>query len=631
MYQLFKGYVRTKNKQCTQSFKNKTSEQLLTLEQAKQHDEYAGILNDNTVLVDIDDFELSEIIMHIVEDKQLKCRVYQTTKGKHFLFKNDSSIERNKTGCNLACGVKSDIKLGSRTSYSILKFNDRERKILYDIEPDEEYDTVPKYFTPVASNKEFWTLEAGDGRNQEMFNYILTLQSEGFSKEEARECIEVINNYVMKEPLSESELEVVLRDDAFQKPIFFEKNQFKFDKFAHFLIAEHNIIKIDSTLHSIKNGVYVPMNIESVMIKHIPNLKKQQRQEVLAYLDVLIEKNTAVAPANYIAFRNGIYNTTTRELEAYSSDIVLTNLINWDYSKDVYSALGDRVLNDLSCNDRQIRLLLEEAIGYTFYRRNELRKMFFVKGKRHNGKSTLMDMLGYLLGEVNTSALDLADLSHEYKAIGLKGKLANLGDDVEDDFIPNGGIVKKVVSGDRMNVNVKYGQPVEFNPYCKLFTSGNSIPRIGRGKDAAAILDRMVIIPFNGEFNKNNPNFDPFIKYKLRDQEVMEYLIRIGIEGLHRVLENHAFTSTEAIQHELNEYEETLNPIITFFDEVGDDVMNEPTKKCYRKYSEFCHESSIKPFSHVEFSRQVKEWYKCDIKTIRVNGKPTKVFVRKED
>ena len=99
MYQLFKGYVPTKDKKCTMSFKGKTSDELLNLREAKDLDEFAGILNDNTVLIDMDDYETSEIMMQIVEDRQLACRVYETTRGKHFLFKNDGRIERNKTGC----------------------------------------------------------------------------------------------------------------------------------------------------------------------------------------------------------------------------------------------------------------------------------------------------------------------------------------------------------------------------------------------------------------------------------------------------------------------------------------------------------------------------------------------------
>lgn len=58
-------------------------------------------------------------------------------------------------------------------------------------------------------------MDAGDGRNQALFNYILTLQSADFEKEEARDCLRMINKYVLKEPLAEDELDVIMRDEAF--------------------------------------------------------------------------------------------------------------------------------------------------------------------------------------------------------------------------------------------------------------------------------------------------------------------------------------------------------------------------------------------------------------------------------
>ena len=629
MYALFKGYVPTKKKQCTMPFKGKSADELLTWREAQKHDEFAGILNDDAVLIDVDDHDMSEKLMKIVEEKQLACRVYETTRGKHFLFRNSGRIERNRTGAQLACGLVADIKLGSRTSYSILKFNGKDRAVIYDIYDDEDYQQVPLFLTPVKTRADFIDMGAGDGRNQGLFNYILTLQSAGFSKDEARECIEIINDFVLKEPLPPAELSTVLRDDAFKKPVFYNGKAFLHDRFAQFLISEYNIIKIGGVLHSFKGGVYVPSNIESLMVKHIPDLKQQQRKEVLSYMQVYIDKNTAVSPANFIAFQNGIYDLQTEKLQPFDAEKVMTNKIDWCFNPSAYCELVDNVLNDLACGDKGVRALLEEMIGYTFYRRNELRKAFMLKGKRHNGKSTFLDMIAYLLGEDNISALDLSDLSHEYKAAGLFGKLANLGDDIEDEYIPSAGIFKKVVSGDRMNANVKFAAPIEFNPYCKLIFSGNTIPRLGRGRDSEAIIDRLVIVPFDASFSKSSANFSPFIKYQLRTPEAMEYLIRIGLEGLKRVLSTNAFTTTANIEQQIAEYATELNPITTFFDEAGDSLENESTKKCYRRYNEFCIDNAMKPVSQIAFTKQVAEYFGYEIKKMRVDKKPVNVFVKK--
>ena len=212
----FKGYVKTRDKRCAEKFKARTD--FKTLEQVQSLDEYAGILANDAVLIDVDDGDQAELLMDIVEHLQLNCRVYQTTRGKHFLFKNNSGqIQKCFTHTNLGCGLTADIKVGLKNSYSILKFDGKERFIEWDIEPGHEYDELPKWLVPVRGSTEFLTMDAGSGRNQSLFNYILTLQSADFTVEEARETIRIINRFILKDPLDESELDVILRDEAFQK------------------------------------------------------------------------------------------------------------------------------------------------------------------------------------------------------------------------------------------------------------------------------------------------------------------------------------------------------------------------------------------------------------------------------
>lgn len=634
---LFRGYVPTRNKKCTMGFKNSDGSDLLTYDQVSKLPEFAGILSDDTILIDIDDKEQSDKLLQIVEEKELICRVYQTTKGKHFLFKNTTTSgnylqETCKTKCTLACGlVKIDIKVGCRNSYSVLKFNDKERKILYDKLDDEEYQEVPKWLLPIKSHFDFSDLKSGDGRNQALFNYILTLQSNDFTVDECRECIRVINSYVLPDPLDESELEVILRDEAFQKPVFFnKKGQFLFDKFATYLKNNHHIIKINGQLSIYKNGIYEhgTNKIEAEMIKHISNLNRAKRAEVLAHINLQIDSNTQMGDARYMAFKNGVYDFDTNEFLDFSPEYVITNKINYNYVPDAYSEIVDHTLDKLACGDKQIRQLLEEVIGYTFYRRNELRKAFILIGDKANGKSTYLDMIKTLLGDDNTTALDLKDLGDRFKTAELFGKLACIGDDIGDEFIPNPASFKKLTSGDRLTVEKKGQDPFDFNSYAKLLFSANNIPRI---KDkSGAVITRLIIIPFNATFSSDDPDYDPYIKYKLRTSDSMEYLIQLGIRGLKRVLENQKFTTSKKVQKELEEYEENNNPVILFFKE-NPKIENEPTKNVYKKYSEFCISNSFQAMSNIEFSKQVKKRYGLDIVVKSIGGKQYRIFVKKGD
>lgn len=628
MKELYKGYIVTEGKKSIEKFKGKSD--FKTYEQVKNLPGFAGVLSDDTILVDVDDHDQSEILMKMIEDFQIGCRVYKTSRGKHFLFKN-TLVDTCKTKTKVACGLTVDIKIGTKNSYEVIKIDNVERPIIYDIFDDEEYDELPFWLLPVKTNIDLFKLEEGDGRNQQLFNYILPLQSHGFTVEEIRETIRLVNKYILSEPLSDGELEIVLRDEAFSKPTFFKNKVFQFDIFASYLKTNSHILKINNQLHIYRDGTYVGNQkcIEHEMIKLIPNLKRSNRVEVLSYLDVLIHDNTPMSPANYIAFKNGIYDLFNDSFEDFSQSKVIVNKLNWDYNPNAYSEIADKTLNKLACGDEQIRMLLEELIGYSFFRRNELRKAFILIGDKANGKSTYLDMIKTLLGDENTSALDLNELGDRFKTAELFGKLANIGDDIGDEFIPNPAIFKKLTSGDRLNAERKGQDPFDFNSYAKLLFSANNIPRI---KDkSGAVIDRLIIIPFNATFSPNDPDYDPYIKYKLRSDECMMYLINIGLEGLKRVISNRKFTTCDKVQKQIEEYEENNNPIILFFKEIDEDqIVNEPTKKVYQLYQEFCIVNSFQPMSNIEFSRQVKKRLDLEIADKKIKNEKYRIFVRKE-
>ena len=217
---MFRGFIPIKGKQSLMPFKDKSSSELLTLEEAQKYDEYAGVLADDVVVIDVDDKEQSDILFEIVEDLQLNCRVVGTSRGKHFYFKNGiNGISKNGTHLKLACGLEADIKIGRSNSYVVLKRDNKIRDIIYDIfeEDGEKYEELPRWLYPVNSKTNFVDMAEGEGRNDAFFKYILVLQSADFTKEEIKECIGIMNEYVLKEPLDDKELDVILRNESFKK------------------------------------------------------------------------------------------------------------------------------------------------------------------------------------------------------------------------------------------------------------------------------------------------------------------------------------------------------------------------------------------------------------------------------
>ena len=624
--ELFKGFIKTKDKKALDKFKNAPLRSFSEVENLK---EYAGILADGIILIDIDNEEQSEILMEIVEDQQLNCRVYKTNRGRHFLFQN-SGVKKCATNVQLACGLTADIKIGDHNSYEILKFNGEERFIEWEIEGDEP-GFLPKWLFPVKSKINFFEMEEGDGRNNALFSYILTLTAAGFSKDESRKTIELINKWILKEALSKDEIETILRDDAFPAETFFVKNKFLHDSFAIFLKNNEHIKRINGQLHVYQNGEYVPgiREIESKMIQHLPMLKSAQRTEVIKYLEIVAEESKTASP-NIIGFQNGLFDIITGEMKPFDPNIVITNKIPWEYDSGAYSALADKTLNKLACNDKDIRKLLEECIGYCMFRANELSKAFILTGDKSNGKSTFLEMVRGVLGESNCSALDLGEIDERFSVATMGGKLANIGDDISDDFMQGKSVAifKKIVSGNEVKAEIKNDPNIFFmRPYVKLLFSANDIPRM---KDkTGAVLRRLVIFPFNAKFSKDDPDYDPYIIWKLRDSEVMKYLCRIGIEGLKRVIQNKEFSISAKVQKELEDYEIQNNPILLFLQEKDiSEIVNQPTKEIHRAYRVFCAENGFSEMTLSNFSKELKRRLSVDVKRVRINGKLIGVYVK---
>lgn len=623
---LYKGFIATKGKEPVEKYKGLNS--FRCYEDAKNLPSFAGVLRDDCIMIDVDDAESAEKLMRIVEDLQIHCRVTCTSRGKHFTFRN-SGVEKCGTGLKLACGITADIKTGGMPE--TLKVDGEERFCEWgEINPEVgEYDELPIWMHPVNTKMDFTQTVS---RNNDFYGYILVLQTQlAMTNDQVRQTIRIINDYVLPEPLDDSELDVILRDEAFEKPIFFDGKKFLHDAFGNWIINQHHIKRINGQLHVYKDGIYCAgyRNIEFMMLKAFPQMKDSQRKEVLKYLEVMCVDNSPVADAKLIAFKNGVYDITTDRLTDFSPDMVITNQIPWDYRPEAFSDLADTTLNKMACQDPQIRQLLNECIGYCFYRRNELSVSMFLTGEKANGKSTFLQMLQDVLGVQNTSNLGLDELEERFAPVTMFGKLVNIGDDISDDFLRGRAIAhfKKIVSGNMIKAENKGQDLFFYKPFVKLIFSANQIPRM---KDrTGAVLRRMVIIPFNATFSKTDPDYDPYIAWKLKDPEVMEYLCKIGIDGLKQILVNRSFTQSTKVDQELKEYTEYNNPILLFLAETeAEEIINQETKLVHSNYEIFCRDNGFQCMGLANFSKEITRQLNCMVKDKRINGRKARVFVR---
>lgn len=614
---MFKGYVEMKGKRPIENIKDRT--EFWGLEDVQHLKEYGGVLADDIILIDIDESKQAEKLNYILDDMGINCTKIKTDRGMHFYFKN-SGVKANVIHKHCALGLIIDIKLGSKNAVVPLKINGALRPMT----TTGVIDTIPRWLFAVKGVPNFASIGEGDGRNQTLFNYILTLQKHGFTKFEIRETLTIINKYIMVEKLEDSELNTILRDEAFTEQNFYDENgNWKHNLFAEYLKREYHMIKINNELHYYDNGVYVnnQIGIEKLTIKHIPTLNRAKRTEVISYLNIIAD-NVQLSPSTHIICNNGLLNIETLELEPFTHDYIAVNKIPVDYNPAAYSEVVDQVLLKTACNDKSLKALLEEMFGYTLFRRPELGRCFILTGKGSNGKSTILDMLKSMLGNHNVSAVALEEIESRFKTADIVGKLANIGDDISNNYMPDNAKFKKLVTGETLLVERKGKDPFEINNFGKLIFSANEIPRVNDTSDG--LKRRLIIIPFNARFSSSDVDFDPYIKDKLMTQESLEYLLLLAVQGLKRVLNGFKFTEVESVTRELQEYEKINNPILLFLDEVK--VVNEPVQVAYDKYNRWCLAGGMKPFNRTKFVREVNERGYCT-KQLRVTkNRPIKGY-----
>ena len=112
----------------------------------------------------------------------------------------------------------------------------------------------------------------------------------------------------------------------------------------------------------------------------------------------------------------------------------------------------------------------------------------------------------------------------------------------------------------------------------------------------------------------------------------MEYLIALGVQGLKRVLATKQFTASEKVQKELDEYEESNNPVLGFIRECEAEdfqIENNPTNSAYRRYTEYCLANNLNAMSNIEFSKQINRLLDLQIVNRKINGKKHRVFIAK--
>ena len=601
-------YIILDGKSPTHTFKD--GEGSKTYDEVKDFDNVAVIVPKGYVVLDFDTTSDAEIMLKIIEALDLKTRVMKTTRGIHCWFKAAEEDPKNFIKNRLAVGIYCDRKAGGRNAYVKIKRDGKARKWIRKVKADD-MEVVPRWLTSVSAPSgkfQFKGMGDGSGRNQELFNYIVYLQTKGFSRDEIRETIAIINDYVFEDPLPEDEIATICRDDAFKPDDVIaeqiakaedKKVGFSHNDFGDRLIEEFNIISVNNVLYVYEDGYYQADDriIERKMIELYPNILQRQRAEVLAYVKIKTHINAGNIEVNpyIINLKNTRLDIRNSKCLEFTPDAIEFDRIPVVYDPSAYCADLDKMLNKVFLGDREVINLFEEMVGYCLIKHSRYSKMFLCYGQGSNGKSTVLDLLKTFLGASNCSALSLEKVTERFSTAELENKLANIGDDVDNVTIRDSGTLKKISSGNTITVERKGERPYKIAPYATHIYSANTIPRSFDKTDG--FYRRWLLIPFNARFSADDKDYDPMIVDKITTPTALSYLLNIGIRGAQRLIKVGHFTEPQSVKDALEAYKSDNSTVLSWIEDRElniDYFLDTPRDKAYSEFGDWCKTSGIK-------------------------------------
>lgn len=631
-------------KRATHKFKDGVGAK--TWKEVKDFDNIGLIVPKPFIVLDFDTKTDADIMLAIVEGLDLKCRVMRTTRGIHVWFRSAEPWKCFKK-TRLAIGIYSDCKSHSKNAYVKIKDSGVMREWIRKV-PTEEIQDVPRWLYPVSnpSHKfEFKGMKDGDGRNQELFNYIVYLQTKGFTRDEIKESIQVINDYVFEDPLADYEISTICRDDAFKpdeeiaQQIEEKKiGGFKHNEFGDELIEAYNIITVNNQLYVYEDGYYQQDEkiIERKMIDLFPAIKQNQRSEVLSYIRIKTHVRSEDIKVNpyIINLKNTRYDIRSGKCLEFSPEAIEFDRIPVIYDPSAYCADLDKMLNRVFLGDREVINLFEEMVGACLLKRNSYQKAFILIGSGSNGKSTILDMLEAFLGPRNYSSLPLEKVTDRFNMAELENRLANIGDDIDNVTIKDSGTLKKMISGESITVERKGERPFKLSPYATHIYSANTIPRSFDKSDG--FYRRWLLVPFNAKFSSADPDYDPLIFEKITTDNALSYLLNIGIRGASRLIKKGRFTEPASVKEALEHYKTDNSTTLSWIDDKGLDAdyfLDNSTDKVYSDFVDWCKLSGIKAANITgkkTFNREIV--YKFDFEDKpRQKGDGKRYFIVKID
>lgn len=617
----------------------------------------------SVVIVDVDDYNhqtgevdqpvrgkpRSEAVIEFLDSCGYRYNGIRTENGVHLEFRSPSEFEITANKNNWFCplGIKIEVKVTKPVELVVV--NGIKRQCFKGTIGDPAIDELPPALWPIQKSKDkpfCMDFSAGD-RNNRLSAYALHLPKHGISAEETVRIIRGMNRYVLEDPLEDSEMDLILREETLQK--IRSNEQFQQEKnltqmqIGQEVIDQFGIVTVQGQMYRYRSGVYLPVEedlIGSYIRKLHPTVKTSLKNESLDYIADVTFRESVQEESHLVNVRNGLLSVGadgTVILHPHSKEVISFRQFHAVYNPSIRSKVLENTLNKFFDQDQEQIQLFKQMLGYLLMNHTDFQKSFFFVGSPSSGKSKILNMITAFCGRENVSNLTLKELDDRFRAVGIVGKSANINADLENAKIVTSGNFKSFVTGDSVTLERKYGKPFSYGNTAKLIFASNQFPDFS--KDPEGIHRRVIVFPCNHVFSKADPDFNPRIDYDLQSEETLSALLNMAIEGYTSLIAQNGFITTTATEQAAEEFRCDLNNVYRWVKETGKDaaeLLQEPIKLdssgLYMDYMAFCISAGEEAKSQREFSKSICQefGFSTTTKRNRYTGKRCQYFTPKK-
>lgn len=275
-------------------------------------------------------------------------------------------------------------------------------------------------------------------------------------------------------------------------------------------------------------------------------------------------------------------------------------VLPYDYDPNAECPMWQKFLDEV-LPEREAQMLLAEYFGYCFIHNIKCEKMLVLYGSGSNGKSVVLDVIGEVLGAENVTYYGLRDLTvDDLKRAKIEGKLANISHESDRAIDPS--VLKKLVSGEPIDVRELYIGPHIMREYAKLVTAFNILPR---AEATFGFFRRFIILPFTVTISEKDA--DKNLAKKIVAAELPGILNWV-IEGMKRFCVSGKFTESKVCDEALANYRLSSDSALMFTFEccsVSDNRASLSGKDVYSRYVGFCEDNGVKPLGKQKFIQRM--------------------------